>query len=76
VVPAVAGETWVWLGGTLLLLVSEHVPVCVAGGLGTLLGPEETPVVGVVLWSALDSAVLTRAWCSWWRCVGLGVVVC
>jgi hypothetical protein len=41
----------------------------------TLLGPEETPV-GVVLWSALGSAVLTRAWCSWWRCVGLGVVVC
>ena len=49
----------------------EHVRSVVAGVLGTLLGPEETPVVGVFSGAAPGSAVLTR------RCVvcRVGVVV-
>ena len=34
---------WVWLGGTLLLLVRTDLHF-VGVGLGALLGPEETPV--------------------------------
>ena len=40
----VGGLGWVWLGGTLLLLVPEREEQA-----RTLLGPEETPA-GVVLW--------------------------
>ena len=49
-----------WLGGTLLLLGSDLIG-CLLGGwwLGTLLGPEGTPV-GVVLWSAPGLVVLTQ----------------
>ena len=46
------GMVWVWLGGTLLLRGSNMVRSFRGRRLGTLLGPEETPVVGVVLWSA------------------------
>ena len=44
----------------------------------TLLGPEETPVVGVVLWSAPGLAGLTHPGCPvwvvwlWWRRGGSG----
>lgn len=45
--PCAAGSVWVWLwcvwlGGTQNPLVDD--------GFGTLLGPEETPVGGCVLW--------------------------
>ena len=66
---------WVWLGGTLLLLVPNELfrllwPV----GLGTLLGPEGTPV-GVFL------VPLLAGWsnacvCAWWLSWCWGVVVC
>ena len=54
-----AGGVWVWLGGTLLLLVSEHVPVFVAGGLAHCWVLRRHPV-GVVLWSAPGLVVLTQ----------------
>ena len=39
---------WVWLGGTLLLLGFGHGPVLCGRRLGTLLGPEETPLLWVL----------------------------
>jgi hypothetical protein len=35
---------WVWLGGTHIAACSDGFSPCGGGGLGTLLGPEETPV--------------------------------
>ena len=43
--------------------------------LDTLLGPEETPLVGVFS-GHLGSGRLTLAWCGWWWSWVLGVVVC
>ena len=44
---------WVWLGGTQCCCwFGRSSPLCVGVGLGMLLGPEGTPGVGVVLWSA------------------------
>jgi hypothetical protein len=39
----VGGGVWVWLGGTLLLLVRFVLAVVAGAELGTLLGPEKTP---------------------------------
>jgi hypothetical protein len=47
-----------------------------AGGLGTLLGPEETPVVGGFLWSASGLGRLMRSCVGVVAVVGWGVVVC
>jgi hypothetical protein len=67
---------WVWLGGTLLLLGSDHVPVVVAGGFGTLLGPEETPagLVGCFFWWPLPARDRLTHPCGAFRCL-VGVVV-
>ena len=57
-----------WLGGTLLLLVLNMLYL-----LGTLLGPEETPVLWVFFLVRLLAGFLTRSpSCC---CVGVGVVV-
>ena len=67
------GGLWVWLGGTLLLLGSEQCQ----SRLGTLLGPEETPVWGVFLVPLLVWLFLTRAvWCVVVAVWVWGVVVC
>ena len=65
---------WVWLGGTLLLLVPKHGPVlCGAGGLGTLLGPEGTPV-GCCSLVRLLAGHLTHSLVLWggFGCGGVG----
>ena len=64
----VGGVLWVWLGGTLLLL-QFRTGFC---GLGTLLGPEGTPVCGgVCSWC--------RSWAgwsnAWFFCVVAAVVL-
>ena len=73
---ALAGGVWVWLGGTLLLLVRLFWPLVVGAELGTLLGPEETPVRGWFLWSASGLGRLMPRCSGWWRRGGWGVVVC
>ena len=65
----------VWLGGTLLLLGSNDVPVFVAGGL-VHCWVLRRHLCGVFLVPLLVLLFLTRAWCSWWRCGFWGVVVC
>ena len=50
---------WVWLGGTLLLLGSNDVPVFVAGGL-VHCWVLRRHLLGVVLGTALGLAGLTR----------------
>jgi hypothetical protein len=71
---AVVGGVWVWLGGTLRCGFGRRLVVWAR--LGTLLGPEETPV-GVVLGSIPGSVVLTHGFSVWWRrCGRVGVVVC
>ena len=57
-------------------LLVDAMFVVVAGGLGTLLGPEGTPA-----WCVLDGAIpglagLTRGFSVWWRWWVRGVVVC
>ena len=67
---------WVWLGGTLLLLVRTDSVFRGRVGLGTLLGPEKTPWKG--FFSVPPLILLSNAsrlW-VWWGCVGWGVVVC
>ena len=69
---------WVWLGGTHIALVRTLPALLLlvwgggVGGLGTLLGPEETPACRVFLvgrsWLWSSNALL---W-VWWRLVGLG----
>ena len=69
----VGGVLWVWLGGTLLLL-QFRTAFC---GLGTLLGPEGTPVCGgCVLGAAPGLDGLTHGFSVWWLRWCWGVVVC
>ena len=72
------GMVWVWLGGTLLLLWFRTCE----SGLGTLLGPEETPVGGVFFlvpllawWSNAIRFRVCGVW-LWWLRWCWGVVVC
>jgi hypothetical protein len=63
---AFAGVGWGWLGGILTNPVLVSFRGC--GRLGTLLGPEGTPV-GVVLWDRPLLAFASNAGC----CLGGGV---
>jgi hypothetical protein len=73
----------VWLGGTHIALV-RTLPVLLllvwgggVGGLGTLLGPEETPACRVFLVAILGLAGLTHwGFCGVVVGVGFGVWLC